>query len=787
MSNAGRQDYNVCKPEDCLMRQIRFFIFVVLIAIGLCGCFPGKKAAEQVTFRQLVDRLADLQSLARLDLPETTLLSSCDPTGGNDDYNHPLRQGPAGWWVIADLKGPGYVSRFWFTGGEPSHGIRLYFDNEKAPRIDATIGQFCGGMEPFLPPLAAYENYCFYNFVPIPYAKHLVVMVQAGGTKPGGWPRVFHQINYTSLPQGSRIETLPGNLSESDNKALRSVRRAWTNLPDRITADGMVTQAVTLNLPAGQSGVLPRIAGPAMIREIRITPASSNDLPQGMSVQAVDVSQQPVNWDSFLRDVVLRIRWNDAVDASVEAPVGDFFGNVWRRATYQSMFFGLSSNTLIARFPMPFAKAAQLQFENQGTNAVTLVVEVINTPMAWDGSYGYLHAAWRRSSPQDVGRPHEILAAVGKGRYAGCILSATTLDKSFWMLEGDELMWRDGGAEPFWKGTGLEDYFNGGWYYQNVLTRPLHGLPFKAFFRTVQYRIHLPDPIMFQKSFRMIFERGPDNASKGWMESVAYYYLDQPRPTPATILTSQERRPPEDQFGQATIMLELFNYERFGDYDGARQYIDRFLEKNPSFPFAGMLRLRQAAYVERMQGFQGVKSLYEKIGSTDTNVAVQQQAQSLLWFQEKPTHCLLGVYCDTGTRVYLDGQLLGEAGNPERMSVVRFELRTGRHVLALQCQYHPYPDWVQAYLRTHTGDIFTTPLWKHKVNPSGAWTQPDYNDADWATVGGTGCKGPPEEPYIWVEPNAFVDMQSKAIGIRPSIEWSDKSRLIVYRYVFDVQ
>ena len=756
------------------MHHVRFLVFVALAAICLCGCSPGKKSAEGVTFQQLVNCLADPQNLARLDLPETSLLCSFDPTGGNSDYNNPLRQGPAGWWVIADLKGPGYVSRFWFTGGDSDHKIRLYFDNEKTPRLDNTIGQFCGKQEPFLPPLAAYENYCFYNYVPLPYAKRLIIMVQAGGYKPGGWPRVFHQVNYAALPKGARVETFPKKLSTENEQALLRVRQAWGDPASGFPSGGTVTNAATLDLLAGKRQALTRIMGPAMIREIRITPKAM-------------APSQSFQWDSLLRDIVLRIRWDDTAAASVEAPVGDFCGNVWRRATYQSMYFGLSSNTLIARFPMPFAKAAHIEFENQGTNAIALAAEIIAEPMTWDGRYGYFHAAWRRSSPQDVGKPHEILATEGKGRYAGCILSATTLDKTFWMLEGDEVMWRDGGTTPFWWGTGLEDYFNGGWYYQNVMTRPLHGLPFKSFFRTVQYRIHLPDPVMFQQSFRMIFERGPDNASSGWLESVAYYYLDQPRPAPAAILTPQERRPPEDQFGQATIMLELFNYERFGDYDGARLYIDRFLEKYSGFPFAGMLRLRQAAYVERMQGFQGAKLLYEKISATDTNVAVQQQAQFLLWFQEKPTHSLLGVYCNTGTRIYLDGQFLGEAGSPERMHVIRLELRSGRHVLALQSQYHPYPDWVQAYLRTHTGDIFTTTAWKHRVNPTGAWTQPDYNDADWVTVGGTGCKGPPEEPYIWVEPNAFVDMQSKAIGIRPSIEWLEKSKQIVYRCVFDVK
>lgn len=743
---------------------------ITLVMMFMLGC--QSKTGELVTFQQLVGRLADLQSLARLDLPETTLISSFDPTGGNSDYNHPLRQGPEGWWVLADLKGPGYVSRFWFTGGgDANYGVRLYFDNDKSPRYDTTVGQFCGSMEPFVPPLAAYENYCWYNYVPLPYAKRLVIMVRAGGYQPGGWPRIFHQINYSSFPKGTRVETLPRNLSADDVRALQSVRQAWTNLSFRSPADGAITNIAVLDLLAGKRQTLPRITGPAMIREIRITP------------QAI-TSGPPVVWDSLLRDVVLRIRWDDTAAASVEVPIGDFFGSVWRRAAYQNMYFGLSSDTLISRFPMPFAKAAEIQLENQGTNALALAVEVVMNPLPWDGRYGYFHAAWRRSSPRDIGNPHEILATEGKGRYAGCILSATTLDKSFWMLEGDELMWRDGGAEPFWKGTGLEDYFNGGWYYQNVLTRPLHGLTFKAVFRTVQYRLHLPDPVMFRQSFRMIFERGPDNASSGWLESAAFYYLDRPRAAPSTILSSPERRPPEDQFGQATIMSELFVFERFGDYAGARQFIDRFLNKYPGFPFAGMLRLRQAAYLERIQGFPSTKPIYEKIIAVDTNAAVQEQARILIWFHDKPTHVLLGAYCNSPTRLYLDGQLLGEAGHPERMSVAGFDLQPGRHVLALQSQEKKNPSWVQACLRTQTGDIITTPDWKRRVNPTGDWTQPNYDDSNWDVIGGNGGNGPPQEPYIWVEPNAFVDMQSKGAALSPM---ADKpSDLIVFRKVFDV-
>ena len=69
----------------------------------------------------------------------------------------------------------------------------------------------------------------------------------------------------------------------------------------------------------------------------------------------------------------------------------------------------------------------------------------------------------------------------------------------------------------------------------------------------------------------------------------------------------------------------------------------------------------------------------------------------------------------------------------------------------------------------------------------GAWTQPDYNDADWVTVGGAGCKGPPEEPYIWVEPNAFIDMQSKALSIWSTMDWLDTSKPMYFRREFEMQ
>jgi len=484
--------------------------------------------------------------------------------------------------------------------------------------------------------------------------------------------------------------------------------------------------------------------------------------------------------------VILRITWDGAAAASVEVPLGDFFGSVWRRTRYNSMYFGLTNDTFISRFPMPFQSKAVVSFENQGKLPVDLRAEIVTEPLsAWDPGWGYFHASWSRSGPGDIARPHTILRTKGKGRFVGCILSALNLDRSWWLLEGDEKMYFDGETSPRWHGTGLEDYFDGGWYYQNVLARPLHGLTFKAFFRVAQYRLHLLDPVLFDSSFDMVFERGPDNASHGWMENVAYYYLSQPAASASRLGGAADREPPPDPLAEATVMTELLNHERFGDYQGANDYIDQFLEAHPTFPMTSVLRLRQIAYTERLRGFDVARPLYEKFVSSETNAAAVEQAKLLLWFHESPSNALLTLYSNARARAFLDGRNACNNESPEKAAFAGVTLGGGRHGLAVQAAFQPYPSWVQVALRTHDGLVTTQPDWRYKFNPSGAWSSSEYDDSGWPVNGTTGGKGPPEEPYIWLEPNAFVDLQSQALGLRPQDkEWPGKQAVVVYRTTF---
>ncbi|MCA1808148.1 MAG: hypothetical protein LC725_01580, partial [Lentisphaerae bacterium] len=272
--------------------------------------------------------------------------------------------------------------------------------------------------------------------------------------------------------------------------------------------------------------------------------------------------------------------------------------------------------------------------------------------------------------------------------------------------------------------------------------------------------------------------------SRGWIESLAWYYLAEPAAAVA-LPPAAERAPPPDAAGPEGVMLHLLNYERFGDYTGALEFIDGILMKQPEQPFADVLRVRRTVYAARMEPDRLPGLLHETLRAV-TDEEARRQARQLLNFAEQPQVALLGLNANMPARVFLNGEVVLQAGTPDQFVVMELKLPPGRHVLALQCQPRPYPDWVQLHLRTHGGDVYTAPDWRHAVNPPGAWWLPGYNDADWAQVGGSGCKGPPEEPYLVLRPNAFVDTQSRAVALRPTVDWTSRTGAVVYRRVFEV-
>lgn len=738
----------------------------VIAIFLLAGCSP-KRGTEGRPWREFLGELTDIRRAARLDVLDTHLLTSADPMGSNDDYNHYVRKGPDGWWVLADLEGPGVLTRFWMTGPPRTHEIRLFLDDERKPAFSGSFETFFTDGDILAPPLSVHEQGCRYSFVPISFSKRLLLMVQEGSTDQGGWPRIFYQVN--SSKSSVPVQSLPATLTPADRDALAAARQEWEDRTWRNPGPG---DAVSQSLVAGpgQTAAMAPVAGPGTIALLQITPDLS-----GISSAAAR--------ERVLREVILRIRWDDAAQASVEVPLGDFFGSFGRRIRFDTMFVGMRDDTFECRWPMPFAKAAELSFENQGAEMVPLKVDLtVDRAAQPDGEWGYLHACWRRTVGRRDGRPHTVLSSPGRGKYVGCILNVFSEDRSWWMLEGDESIRVDGEATPSWQGTGLEDYFNGGWYYFNLLAQPLNGLVFKAPFRTLQYRFHLTDAVKFEKSVDMQFEMGPENRNPGFMESVAYFYLDKPGPSQSVLGRVADRYEPPDPLEAVTLMQQVLGAERLGDFQGAHDRIAEFLDMHPDAPQSDLLRLRMVAYREREEGIDAVRDVYSEYAQGPETAEATQQAKALLWIHEAQANALLGAYCNARTSIYLDGTLLGEVDHPARLAVIPLRLAPGRHVLSLEAQWARHDPWVLAFLRTHMGDVVTGIGWRWSRTPSGEWRKPGYDDSSWETVTFT-TRDLPQVPYAEVVPNAFVGMQSIAQGMNER-EWAPKKDLVVFRKEF---
>lgn len=297
-----------------------------------------------------------------------------------------------------------------------------------------------------------------------------------------------------------------------------------------------------LDLEDGKETVLADIQGPGVINHIWMTVQDST--PKGEFV---------------LRDLVLRMYWDDFPIPSVEVPLGDFFCcGFSAKCQVSSLPIAVAPyGGFNCFFPMPFKKHARITIENQHGCLIHAFFYTINYCLVGTlgEKTGYFHAQWRRTKYSSIGCDHVILDRVeGSGQYVGTYLAWTALER-YWWGEGEIKFYIDGDGEfPTICGTGVEDYVGGAWGFfekdqYGVVSRqestyclPFMGYPYYSCVSgTVPiygydavpahglYRWHIPDPIYFSKDIRVtiqqighngdhLFERADDVAS------VAYWY-----------------------------------------------------------------------------------------------------------------------------------------------------------------------------------------------------------------------------------------------------------------------
>lgn len=730
----------------------------LLTALLCIGC--GQKVDVPDDGRPWTAFMEDLVTYEQLPIlgdSHIRMVSSADPTGGNNDFNNfQSRSKEPGWVVLLDEQGPGCIRRLWMTGTDMGHPVRIYIDGEKTPRLEAGMEDLFGNTEPWLPPLAQYHNMCFYSYVPIPFNRSIRIETKEPNVHPVWGPRrIYYHISVETYSDGRSVESYPAQFTDQQLAMAAQVRDRWDEVLE--SRDVPITDA-SINIVVGsrERATVWEQEGPGNLAAwlIAVTP----DDPNAWTV---------MDTEYLLQDAVLRVYYDGRDEASIATPLGDFFSNAWRKRELGNLWMTSGPDGYNFRVPMPFRESIRFEIENGADRPIRVAFKPETTEGPGQDA-GYLHAEWRRSGPQ-TDENHLITAVQGRGKFLGCFLGVTGLDNSWWILEGDERMWVDDSKEPVWDGTGLEDYFNGGWYYRGAVFSALSASLDRSPFRVAQYRHQHPDPVSFERNFRMDFERmrNPQTGApvQGWFHSVAYFYLAEPTAVVDAPADRTARRAVDDPYYPQTLLLQILELERMNDFRSALRAVEEYLERFPDADDTGVYRLRHLEY-RRHLGEPITAESYEPFLQGEHGEAAQEQARLLTWYYENDRRAIIGMSVNGLGRLYLDGQTVLTGDHPYNLFVAGIELDDGPHALAGQVEARRSDPWFQVGIRTHTGVTGTGMGTLAGLELHSGWRTTDVHSPPWHSVGIRDIpRGAPDAPYIGGIGNAFILVQSKSYPV----------------------
>jgi len=403
-----------------------------------------------------------------------------------------------GLYLLCDVKRPGAVVRGWSAG--MGGVMRVYFDGAAEPVFEGAGYDFMARRSRIFLEKAGLDVDCGDAFIqqdadyfPMPFAKGLRV------TCEGKLQELhFYHLQVRVFEPGVAVKTFDPatDMAAYVDKIYRAVNRLTHPsdiYPGEPTAlQGTIGPGVTWECPA-----LP--AGPAAVTEL------------SLKLRAVDL-------DAALRGTLLRIAFDGASKAQVEAPAGDFFGVGPGVHPFDSMPFSVAPDgTMTCRFVMPYAQSCKIWLFNTTDAAVDVEGQAVVSPWEWDDRSLFFRAKWRVDHDLDVDRPFDLpfVFLRGTGRFVGVsvqIMNPTSVPTPAgnWWGEGDEKVYVDDEPVPCAFGTGSEDYFNYSWSRPDLFDHPYCGQPLdsgpgNAGYVT-NYRWQLMDAIPFDKVFAFYME-----------------------------------------------------------------------------------------------------------------------------------------------------------------------------------------------------------------------------------------------------------------------------------------
>lgn len=491
------------------MNTIRYFLCIGVVSVfvtGFAQAEPRVPVGWTVPLAQLgMD--GTLDDLAEHPDWDVKQVSSYDRTGGNNDdqYAHQIYDNVV---VLADLEGPGVVTRIW---SKNPHGL-LYLmvdDMEKpvlvAPFEDIFSGAHHTGGEDiqlFAAPFTGSGSGGHYSYVPIPYEQTCRILVVGAEDSLG------YQVTYADLPDNTPIESFALPLTEDDVDFFENWSDNWNNTDFRMhdPEEEILHHSRHKYWPRKDTLVYP-MEGPGVITELE------------MIVESHEKEIMDNTWIS--------ISFDKEDTPSVYAPIGDFFGSANKDdGDFDTLALGNIEGRMWCRYPMPFNEYAEIRFITD-TDQIADIEYFITWKKGGIGEQGKFKAHYNSGTTKD-GEPYNVADIKGKGHYVGTSISATNAD-SLSMLEGDDVILVDGDTNNALHGTGTDDYVNAGWYFGDDLhSAATHGVSRstqKAPAGFSAFRSHFTEPIPFDRSFVFDLEHGPANDRSGIQySSVAYWY-----------------------------------------------------------------------------------------------------------------------------------------------------------------------------------------------------------------------------------------------------------------------
>ncbi|MBQ8586781.1 MAG: DUF2961 domain-containing protein, partial [Oscillospiraceae bacterium] len=522
-------------------------ILSILLALAmLLSLIPAAAAEESATgkhysFADLVERTYDMRYLATVPAEGegTKQITSTDPasqyneeTGlyenwdGNADNTGYVRINPDnGYRVLADLKGPGYLTHI-MTGVDWTGTLNIYIDGELVISdsfLDVVAGSYFSQYDEL-----SFKTNLVYSqgrpdgymgminlFVPIAYNESCMVEINCNQKD-----NFYYTIGYYDLEPGATVDSFTWPMSEVDHAALKAANDI---LSDETVPYGDTVTEQTVN--AGQTVTLFESATPGAITATTLK----------LEIPEADFDPQ-----TSLTQWVLEMYWDNSADPAVSMTVADFYGNVYG---YGEKFDGAAFGTtaqqeMYSQWYMPF-NAAKVTLTNNSDAARSVKATVASESLTEEEANGLtrFHANWQRAYQRHDDRfpDAELLNISGEGRFVGTTLHVYQVVDGIWWGEGDEKFYIDGEKYPTWFGTGSEDYFCYAWCASTIFEKAYCGQPInddetwsgdnqtQTHGDKMNYRLHILEPVSFHESFEGCIDKYYDEESAKYGASTFFY------------------------------------------------------------------------------------------------------------------------------------------------------------------------------------------------------------------------------------------------------------------------